>query len=233
VKAVFDVKPGSGYDDDITRRYHFPARSNYLDAARNAIGDWVLFREPQRNGGRRAYIATARVTNVEPDPDNAGHFYAYVADYLEFPCPVPFAVDGRYAETPLREINDPNRVGQALQGRSMRPILIEDFDAIILTGLSETLAPENSVRLDLDFPAPDLPSLGVPGFAEESKNPRRELPPRGLPRLRQPLRGHRPPDRQWRRSRRGAGRSHQARRSRWARCHPEWHRTLRHRALAV
>ena len=49
----------------------------------------------------------------------------------------------------------------------MRPILIEDFDAIVLTGLSETLAPENSVRLDLDFPAPDPPSLGVPGFAED------------------------------------------------------------------
>ncbi|MDE2357529.1 MAG: HNH endonuclease, partial [Alphaproteobacteria bacterium] len=62
MKAVFDVKPGSGYDDDITRRYHFPARSNYLEAARDAVGDWVLFREPQRNGGRRAYIATARVT---------------------------------------------------------------------------------------------------------------------------------------------------------------------------
>lgn len=167
MKAVFDVKPGSGYDDDITRRYHFPARSNYLDAARNAVGDWVLFREPQRNGGRRAYIATARVTNVESDPDNAGHFYAYVADYLEFPSPVPFAVDGRYAETPLREIKDPNRVGQALQGRSMRPILIKDFDAIVLAGLSETLAPENSVRLDLDFGAPYLPSLGVPGFAED------------------------------------------------------------------
>ena len=52
MKAVFDVKPGSGYDDDITRRYHFPARRNYLDAAYGAVGDWVLFREPQRNGGR-------------------------------------------------------------------------------------------------------------------------------------------------------------------------------------
>ena len=132
MKAVFDVKPGSGYDDDITRRYHFPARRNYLAAARNAIGDWVLYREPQRNGGRRAYIATARVVSVEPDPERADHYYAHVADYLEFPAPVPFVANGRYAEAPLRAITDPNRIGQALQGKSMRPILTEDFDASLV-----------------------------------------------------------------------------------------------------
>jgi putative restriction endonuclease len=152
VKAVFDVKPGSGYDDDITRRYHFPARRNYLSAAQNAVGDWMLYREPQRNGGRRAYIAVARVVSVEPDPERTDHAYAYVADYLEFPTPVPFAADGRYAEAPLRAITDPNRIGQALQGKSMRSILAEDFDAIVLAGLRETLAPENSLRLGLDLP---------------------------------------------------------------------------------
>ena len=157
MKAVFDVKPDSGYDDDITRRYHFPGRSNYLDAARNAIGDWVLYREPQRNGGRRAYISTARVVSVEPDPEHAGHAYAYVTDYLEFPTPVPFVTNGRYAEAPLRAITDPSRVGQAVQGRSMRSILMEDFDAIVLAGLNDTLAPENAVRLGLDFPAADFP----------------------------------------------------------------------------
>jgi len=152
VKAVFDVKPGSGYDDDITRRYHFPARSNYLSAAQNAVGDWALYREPQRNGGRRAYIAVARVVSVDPDPERTDHAYAYVADYLEFPTPVPFATDGRHAEAPLRAITDPNRIGQALQGKSMRPILTEDFDAIVLAGLRETLAPENALRLGLDLP---------------------------------------------------------------------------------
>lgn len=131
MKAVFDVKPGSGYDDDITRRYHFPARRNYLEAARNAVGDWVLFREPQRNGGRRAYIAFARVTGAVPDPERSDHYYANVADYLEFPTPVPFIKDGRYAEALLRGVLDPSRVGQAVQGKSMRPILSEDFDDIV------------------------------------------------------------------------------------------------------
>lgn len=166
VKAVFDVKPGSGYDDDISRRYHFPARSNYLEAANDAVGDWVLFREPQRNGGRRAYIATARVSRVERDPDHHDHYYAYVTDYLAFPTPFPFVADGRYAEAPLRAIPDPSRVGQALQGKSVRPILNEDFDAIVLAGLGETLAPQNAIRLGLDFPEADLPPLAAAGMAE-------------------------------------------------------------------
>ncbi|WP_214475191.1 HNH endonuclease [Mesorhizobium sp. dw_380] len=173
MKAVFDVKPGSGYDDDITRRYHFPARSNYLEAARNAVGDWVLFREPQRNGGRRAYIATARVTGVVPDPERADHYYANVADYLEFPTPVPFIRDGRYAEALLREVLDPTRVGQAVQGKSMRPILSEDFDDIVLTGLSEPLDPANARRVSPDMLPFDIPllmqpdSAGQSGFAEK------------------------------------------------------------------
>jgi putative restriction endonuclease len=166
MKAVFDVKPDSGYDDEITRRYHFPSKSNYLAAARAAIGDWVVYREPQRNGGRRAYIATARVIGVEPDPDSAAHFYAHVADYLEFPSPVPFVANRRYAEAPLRAIANPSLIGQALQGKSMRPIQAEDFDAIVLAGLSETLAAENAVRLGLEFPQPDLPPFPTFGVAE-------------------------------------------------------------------
>ncbi len=27
MKAIFDTRAGSGYDDDIVRRYHFPNRS--------------------------------------------------------------------------------------------------------------------------------------------------------------------------------------------------------------
>jgi putative restriction endonuclease len=167
VKAVFDVKQGSGYDDDVTVRYHFPARSNYLDVARNALGDWVLFREPRRNRGRQAYVATAKVVRVEADPRDGSHYYAYVADYLEFSAPVPFVTNGRYAETPLRAIGRPDRVGQSLQGRSMRVILNEDFDAIVLSGLSDVLASEDAFSLGLDFPRADFPPpFAQPGMAE-------------------------------------------------------------------
>jgi putative restriction endonuclease len=168
VKAVFDLNLGSPYNDELPERYQFPDRRDYLDAAINAVGDWVLFRESRRNRGRQAYTAVARVVRVEPDREHAGHHYAYLDEFLEFVTPVPLTTNGRYAEALLRRIDDPRGAGQALQGKSMRPILPEDFDAIVLAGIRDTLAPENAIRLGLDFPPADLPRLpDQPGFAEE------------------------------------------------------------------
>ena len=45
MKAVFDTRPDTGYDDDIIRRYHFPNR--YLSEARKSIEDWIVYREPR------------------------------------------------------------------------------------------------------------------------------------------------------------------------------------------
>ena len=151
MKAVFDTKPNSGYDDEIVRRYHFPTQSNYVAAATAAVGDWIVYREPQRNRGRRAYIAVARVLRVEPDPLRSNHAYAIMGDYLPFDRPVPFAGStvGGYWETPLRAITDSSRVGAAVQGKAMRPLAAADFSAIVTAGLSETLAPANAVRLGL------------------------------------------------------------------------------------
>lgn len=148
MKGVFDTKPQSGYDDRHAERYHFPARRNYLEVAHAVVGDWILYREPQRNGGRRAYIGAAKVVAVEPDPARPDHAYAYVSNYFDFDPPVAFsgAPDGGYWEAPLRAISDPSRIGQALQGRSMRTLSDEDFDAIVMAALGETLAPPNVIR---------------------------------------------------------------------------------------
>jgi putative restriction endonuclease len=166
VKAVFDVKPNSGYGDEPASRYQFPDKQNYLTAAQDALGDWILYREPKRNDGRQAYIAVARVVRIEPDPQRAGHHLAHLVDFLEFPNPVPFMVDGRYAEAPLRALPDRRLAGQSLQGRSIRPILQEDFDAIVLAGLGEVLAPETAARLGVELPADLLAPALRPGFAE-------------------------------------------------------------------
>ena len=50
MKAVFDTRPDTGYDDDIVRRYHFPNR--YLPAAEQCVGDWIVYRETRRGSGR-------------------------------------------------------------------------------------------------------------------------------------------------------------------------------------
>jgi putative restriction endonuclease len=52
MKGVFDTKAGSGYDDDIARRYHFPRQ--YRAVADALTGSWIVYREPQRNAGWRA-----------------------------------------------------------------------------------------------------------------------------------------------------------------------------------
>jgi putative restriction endonuclease len=148
VKGVFDTKPNSGYDDEITHRYHFP--SQYRKTAEALVGNWIVYREPQRNRGRRAYIAAARVIRIDPDPSRPGHAYAVVGDYLPFDQPVPFSSSGRYSEAPLRAISDPARVGAYLQGKSVRQLADADFAAIVRTGLTETLAPANAIRLELD-----------------------------------------------------------------------------------
>ena len=114
VKAVFDTRPETSYDDDIIRRYHFPNR--YLPEARKCVGDWIVYREPQRGGGRRGYVAVARVTRIETDPTDDASSYAYVSNFLPFNMAVPFHRETGYYETRLNTIEDRSRVGVETPG---------------------------------------------------------------------------------------------------------------------
>lgn len=170
MKGVFDTKAGSGYDDDLPRRYHFPRQ--YRAKADALVGSWIVYREPQRNAGRRAYIAAARVTRIEDDRERPGHAYAYVTDYLAFDRLVPLVLNGRYAESPLRAIAEPTQVGRYLQGRSVRELSEEDFAHIVRSGLSTTLDPDNAIRLELDDKHVDRETLSVlqaPIFDQERR----------------------------------------------------------------
>ena len=80
MKAIFDTRSGSGYDDDITRRYHFPNR--YLAEAQRALRDWIIYREPRRGNGREGYVAVGRVVRIKPDSTRPGHSYAFIADFV-------------------------------------------------------------------------------------------------------------------------------------------------------
>lgn len=147
MKAVFDTKAASGYDDDIVERYHFP--NDYLATAERIVGDWIVYREPRRGGGSMGYIAVARVVRIDPDPNSVGHSYARVREFLRFDKTVPFRRAGGFYESKLEYV--PNaQVGAALRGNSIREISEEDFARISLLGLGQTLAPENAVRLELD-----------------------------------------------------------------------------------
>ncbi|MEO6841039.1 MAG: HNH endonuclease [Bradyrhizobium sp.] len=148
MKGIFDTKADSGYKDEIMRRYQFPPQ--YRKVAEQLVGDWIVYREPQRNNGRRAYIAVARVLRIDSDPEHAGYSYAYIGDYLPFDRPVSFARNGTYAEAALREISSPSRVGAYLQGKSIRGVSEADFAAIVSAGFPETLSPTDRIPLALD-----------------------------------------------------------------------------------
>ena len=102
MKAIFDTRSDTAYDDEIAERYHFPNR--YLPEAGKALNDWIVYREPRRSGGRMAYVAVARVTQIAPDPSRENHSYAIVRDFLQFDVPVPLRGPTRYYETRLENL---------------------------------------------------------------------------------------------------------------------------------
>lgn len=147
MKAIFDTRAESGYDDSIVERYHFPNR--YLPEAQKAIGDWIVYREPRRAGGRSGYVAVARLIRIEPDPTDQRSSYARVSDFLPFDAVVPMRKSSGFYERHLDFV--PQRsLGVSLHGKSIRTISDAEFGEIALAGLGKTLAPENAQRLDLD-----------------------------------------------------------------------------------
>ena len=170
MKAVFDSKPGSGYDDDIQTRYHFPDR--YLDEAQKALGDWIVYRAPRRGGGKMGYFAAARVASIESDPDVPGHSYAWMTDFLPFDEIVPLERQLGFYEQQLNFVPKRSLIGRTLQGHSVRNISESEFGDIVRDGLRETLNPENAVRLELDSAHLDPETLALVSASNEEQERR-------------------------------------------------------------
>ena len=71
-----------------------------------------------------------------------------MSDYLEFDQTVPLHNGKHYYESRLNQVTRPSRIGTALQGKSVRTITEDEFAAIALAGLAETLRDENPHRLE-------------------------------------------------------------------------------------
>ncbi len=139
-KAIFTTKVDPTYDDLPEFHYHFP--KTYFRVAEATVGDWIVYYEPSRTsgnresrGGRLSYFATARVTSIERDPAQDDHFYAFVADYLEFNRAVPFKESGYYYESGLQR--DDGKTNKGAFGRSVRPISDQEFELILRSGFSD------------------------------------------------------------------------------------------------
>lgn len=137
--AVFTTKVNPVYDDLPEVRYHFP--KTYLNQARQAVGDWIIYYEPRRESdelsgraGRQCYFATARVDRIEPDSALGDHFYAYVSHYLEFTNPVPFREKTTYYELSLRKPDGSTNKGRF--GRALRLLPSEEYRLICQIGFA-------------------------------------------------------------------------------------------------
>jgi putative restriction endonuclease len=159
MKAVFDTRPGSGYDDEIQSRYHFPDR--YLEEARKAVGDWIVYRAPRRGGGQIGYFAVARVVSIDADPVQSGHSYARMADFLQLDEVVPLERAAGFYEQRLNFVAKRSLIGRTLQGRSVRTISELEFGNIVRAGLKETLDPANANWLELDAGHVDPTTLSL------------------------------------------------------------------------
>lgn len=130
--GIFMHRADSIYDDSPAERYQFP--SQYLDRASQCLNDWIIYLEPRKARGTRGYFAAARVENIVPDPKTPKMYLALMADYIDFPTPVPFNRNKAVVERGL--LNDRGRLSGRAQS-SVRPLSAEDFERIVNLGLEE------------------------------------------------------------------------------------------------
>lgn len=162
--AVFTTSESSAYDDQIEDHYHFP--NIYLNQAKEAIGDFILYYEPRRttgpnsSTGRQAYFAMAKIIAIEPDKNRPDHHYARIAGFIEFDHPVPFREGGHYYESMLQKEDGTTNKGAF--GRAVRAISQNEFLLIVKAGLSAEpepweesplpSSPNNRIESDDDVP---------------------------------------------------------------------------------
>jgi putative restriction endonuclease len=161
-KAVFTTKVTPGYNDLPEVRYHFPR--TYLNQARQAIGDHIVYYEPRRSsvelssfGGRQSYFGVARVTAVVADDALTDHYYALVDDYLDFDQPVPFAEGSEYYESALKKEDGSTNKGAF--GRAVRLIPDDEFDRILKSGFAPIIEenPDRRAAVPFEISEPNIP----------------------------------------------------------------------------
>ena len=155
VNAVFYHKPDSIYDDRIELYYHFPKQ--YLKVVEQSVADGIVYYGPGTQGLKsRYYTATARVTRIRQDLQKADHFYADVADYIDFDRAVEYRENGGYEK---RLVSSAGTISGGVAINAVRPLTRAEFAAIVEAGLSQKE----------EWPDRDAPSeaeTDLPGLAE-------------------------------------------------------------------
>lgn len=162
-KAVFIQSRHAIYQDVPGERYHFPSRP-YLSVAAQAVGDWAIFYEGRRGGGR-GYYAVQKVERVVPDPADPTHHFALLdpSTLLSFEQRVPYAdPDGSPYESRLAGPDGRVQTG-GLNTAAVRLIPDRDFARIVSLGLTPQATAD---ALPRDQRSPDDRLQIPPGLAE-------------------------------------------------------------------
>ncbi len=131
-KAVLLLSSSTHYKDIPEERYHYPVRA-YGRTMQRCVGDWIVYHETSRAGGRRAYLAVARVLRIEQDPVDVTRAYAIMGEYFDLAEPVGLRrSDGRHHESRLHQ--DDGSTNRGLRQRAVREISDDDFLAIVGAG---------------------------------------------------------------------------------------------------
>lgn len=160
-KGAFTHRPNSVYDDFPEAQYQFPKR--YLNRAKAFEGDWIVYYEPRRGGGRLGYNAIAKVQEIISDPSADDMFLAIIeaGSFLPLEAFVPFQDEFGFVESDLRKPD--GSLNSGLMQWAVRPISDRDFYRILARG----------------FPAepPLLPRSGLPHRMPQPPGVRDEAEP--------------------------------------------------------
>src|SRR5690606_9557976 len=156
VKLVLLHRADSSYDDEPDREYDFPR--DYLRAAEDGVGDWIVYSEPVK-AGPRGYFAVARLERIIPNPRTPGRFLAVIepGSYLEFDRPVSRLHEGRPMESALTYPDGRPKPGGLTQS-SVRRLPECEFAAIVSLGLPADLEAREARRYDAAREADDPPA---------------------------------------------------------------------------
>ncbi len=132
MKSVFYHKPDSIYDDITGEQYHFP--SQYLGRVQKSLNDWIVYYGPISGKSGRYYSGIAKVVEVSKDNNKAKHYYARLADYIDFDNSVYYKENGGY-ESRLIQADGSTNGGYAIQ--AVRQLDEVEFAAIVEAGLSK------------------------------------------------------------------------------------------------
>lgn len=155
-KLVLLHKADSIYEDEPDVVYDFPR--TYLNAVREAVGDWIVYYEPVK-AGPRGYFAVARISKVVPKPGVDGRYLAMIepGSFLPFDREVPRLIGKSPLESALMEPDGSPKRGGAVQ-LAVRRLPDAEFERIVNLGLPQELEQIEATRYDSRLAEVDDPA---------------------------------------------------------------------------